>query len=325
MQLNWRVSWLYCLIATGTNLVMKLKQLTHYLLQHSLPAVLLTFGITFVPVLGSVAILYAGLVTLRKGIYEGAIMTFAATISYAFSFFFLKHAPGTETLMLWMAVIVAVLINILTYAAACFLVRQMTWSGILQVFALAAVLAVSVIHIINPDIAAWWSTQLTNLTTNVIANSGVPMNEAQLEFIQVVKDFVNGFIAASILLCAFTQLAVSRWWEAYVFAPGMLRRELHNIRLSPLAGALFMLSLVFLWLGNSVVMDIMPILYLLFMTAGLSVLHYFLGIMVSPTRWFWLTLLYITLIYAVPASVVIMATIGLLDVWLDLRKRLRKI
>ena len=86
-----------------------------------------------------------------------------------------------------------------------------------------------------------------------------------------------------------------------------------------------MLSLVFSYLGNSVVLDIMPIIYLLFAGAGLSVIHYFFGLMVSPTRWFWIAVLYVTLIIAMPTSIVFVAMVALFDIWLDLRRKLRKI
>ena len=55
-----------------------------------------------------------------------------------------------------------------------------------------------------------------------------------------------------------------------IYNPGSLRKELHRIRLSQLAGLLFLISMVFSYLGNSVVLDIMPVLYMLFCAAGLS-------------------------------------------------------
>jgi len=311
---------------------MKLKRFTNYLLEHRLQAVLLTFGFTFIPVVGVLGILFAALVTLRKGVMEGAILTAAATLPYVFSFMLASHDPDALPLVLWTAVGVAVTSNILTWLFAVLLYRQMTWSGILQVVALVGVLIISVVHLVYPNVADWWSTQLTSYYTQAASmmsgvlksSSGVP-SDAQLESIKVTKNYASGMIVAAVLLNAVLQLVVARWWQAVLFAPGMLRRELHNIRLSPLAGALFGLSLVFAYLGNSVVLDVMPILYLLFASAGLSVFHYFLGLMVSPTRWFWIAVLYVTLLFAMPTSMVFVAMVALLDIWLDLRRKLRKI
>jgi hypothetical protein len=311
---------------------MKLKRFTDYMLEHRLRAVLLTFGFTFIPVVGVLGILYAALVTLRKGVAEGAIMTVAATLPYVFSFMLANHDPNALPIVLWTAVGVAVLSNVLTWVFAALLYRQMTWSAILQVAALVGVLVISVVHLVYPNVADWWSTQLTSYYTQaasmmsgVLKNSANAPSDAQLETIKITKDYASGMVVAAVLLNAVTQLIVARWWQSLVFAPGMLRRELHNIRLSPLAGVLFALSLALSWMGNSVVLDVMPILYMLFGGAGLSVIHYFIGLMVSPTRWFWIAVLYVVLIFAMPTSMVFVAMVALLDIWLDLRRKLRKV
>ena len=311
---------------------MKLKRFTNYMLEHRLRAVLLTFGFTFIPVVGVLGILYAALVTLRKGVVEGAIMTVAASVPYVISFMFASHDANALPLVLWTAVSVAVLSNVLTWVFAVLLYRQMTWSGIIQVAALVGVLVISAVHLAYPDIANWWATQLTDYYTqaatmmsDVLQSGEAVPSDTQLQSINITKDYATGMVVAAVLFNAVMQLMVARWWQAILFAPGALRRELHNIRLSPLAGVLFMVSLVIEWLGNGVVQDVMPVLYLLFTGAGLSVIHYFFGLMVSPTRWFWIAVLYATLIFALPISMVFIAMVALLDIWLDLRRKLRKI
>src|SRR5579872_727734 len=107
---------------------MYLQRITNYLLRHRLVAVLLTFLTTFVPVLGIVGILYAGFVTLRKGVVEGGILTIAATVPYVISFY-VSGTPTPETqLVIWAAVGVAVLSNMLTWIFAVMLRRHANWS-----------------------------------------------------------------------------------------------------------------------------------------------------------------------------------------------------
>ncbi|HTM64174.1 MAG TPA: hypothetical protein VL360_06690 [Gammaproteobacteria bacterium] len=310
----------------------KFKKLTHYLLEHRLQAVLLTFGLTFIPVIGVLGILFAALVTLRKGLVDGAVVTIAATVPYILSFMMASHDPNALPLVLWTAVSVAVASNVLTWVFAVLIYRQMNWSGVLQVAALVGVLVISLIHLAYPDIASWWGEQLTSyykqaaLVMSGVLSSGLNQpSDAQLESISITKYYASGMIVAAVLMNAILQVIAARWWQAIVFAPGILRKELHNIRLSHLAGGLFILSLVFSYMSNSVVLDMMPIIYLLFASAGLSVIHYFFGLMVSPSRWFWIAVLYVALLFAMPTSLVLVAMVALLDVWLDLRKRLRKI
>jgi hypothetical protein len=309
---------------------MRLQRLTNYLLQHRWLALLLTFITTFVPVFGVVGILFAALVTLRKGIVEGGIITLAATLPYVISYYVSGNQEGGALLMLWAAVGVAILSNILTWAFAVMLRRHASWSQILQVAALIGVLLISIIHLIYPDIADWWGGQLqsyykqASALTGMLKNATTSSPDMQFESINFTKQYATGLMTAAVLFNGILQLIVARWWQALVFSPGLLRRELHGIRLSQLAGILFVFSLVLSYLGNSVVLDIMPVVYMLFGGAGLSLIHYVFGLIKSSTRWFWIWLMYVTLIFALPTSIVLVGLIALFDIWLDIRKRVKK-
>jgi hypothetical protein len=312
---------------------MWLQRFTDYILRHRWKAVLLTFVVTFVPVIGIVGILIAALITLVKGAVEGAIYTVAATLPFIISFGISGTNGSATPLVVWAAVGVAVLSNILTWVFAVMLRRQTSWSVILQIAALLGVLVVSVVHLAYPGVTDWWGSQLQSyynqaaaMTSSVLSNTAVAApNEAQLESISVTRQYATGLMVAAVLFNAILQLVVARWWQVLIFSPGMLRRELHRIRLSHLAGILFLVSMAFSYLGNSVVLDIMPILYLLFGAAGLSLIHYLFGLMESSTTWFWLSLMYITLVIALPTSLLLVAFLALLDIWMDIRRRIRKV
>jgi hypothetical protein len=312
---------------------MWLQRFTHYILRHRWQAVALTFVGTFVPVVGTVGVLIAALVTLIKGVAEGAIFILAATLPYVITFAVTGMSETTPSVVTWAAVGVAVLSNVLTWVFAVMLRQQTSWSLILQIAALLGVLVISVIHLAYPDIADWWGIQLQSyyhqaavvMTTGAAKTSSVMSNEAQMESIALAKQYATGFMITAILSNAILQLIVARWWQSIVFSPGKLRGELHNIRLSQLAGILFIISLVLSYLGNSVVLDIMPVLYLLFGVAGLSLIHHLFGLINSSTNWFWISVLYVTLIFTLPTSVFLITIMALLDIWFDVRKRGRKI
>src|SRR5205823_2075857 len=155
----------------------------------------------------------------------------------------------------------------------------------------------SIIHYAFPDITAWWGTVLANYYNEAkVAVSGSPSfmsKDAQLESISTTKQFATGFMTAAILANALMQLMVARWWQSYILMPGSMRRELQHIKLSQLTGVLFIACLIFSYFGNRVIFDIIPVVYLLFLVAGLSVIHYFFGLMKSQTAWFCLMLLYV--------------------------------
>lgn len=302
---------------------MRLNRITEYLLSHRWQTYLITLLISFVPVLGIVGILLAGLVTLRKSIVEGAALTVIAMLPFAVSFVYLGNVNEF---------LIAISSYILTWIFAVLLRRGTSWSQLLQMAALAGVFVISIIHMVYPSVAAWWEGQLlyyykqaSTMISTMMNQQPAVLSEAQIEAINLSKQYMTGITIVAVLFNAMTQLIVVRWWQAAVYAPGMLRGELHNIRLTPLAGALFVLSMIFGYLGNSVVLDMMPVLYALFAASGLSLMHYLLGLMKSSSKWFWLCLIYITLVIGFPSSVVLLAMLGLLDIWMDMRKRLQKI
>lgn len=320
---------------------MKLKRFTEYLLSHRLLMLTLIVLVSLIKQTGALisytfGTVYAGLVTLQKGAGEGALFMTAATLPIVVLLALTAVSPelGVSPLLIWMALALTALCSLLTWVSAVLLLRQMTWSGILQLAALFGVMVVSVVHLVYPDIAAWWAEKMVFLAKAILKSSSVMMgamqdnaimlSDNQLAEINVYKTNMTGMVAAMVLMQSLLTLVIARWWQAAVFAPGMLRRELHHIRLSQLAGVLFIISQVLIFQGSSVMVDAMPVIALLFVCAGLSVIHYFFSLMESKTRLFWIALIYVLLIYLRNFGALVML-IGLLDVWFDLRRRLRKI
>jgi len=176
------------------------------------------------------------------------------------------------------------------------------------------------------------------------------LGESQLETINVIKNYATGIITAFILVTAMVQVVVARWWQVVVVNHSRLGKELQYIHLTRLAGILFILSLGCYYLENRVVLDILPVLCLLFSAAGLSAIHYVCGTMEPRKGRFWLSILYVALTYSlimmamlplfstlgwvlpVILAVLILSTclftfvmLGLFDVWFDVRKRVKKV
>lgn len=319
---------------------MWLKRFTNYLLQHRWQAIMLTFVISFIPVIGLFGILIAAFITLCKGVVEGAIATLAATLPCVVIYAVTNNVDDALFLVNMILVGMAVLSNVLTWVFAVALRRQVSWAMLIQVAALLGVLAVSIVHLVYPNVAGWWGAELKtfavwwanqlqayNQAAGIAKSTTAGLGDMQVEWINYIRQFATGFIVAFVIFVAVTQLIAARWWQAIVFNPGSLRRELHNIRLSQLAGGLFIASIVLYYFGNSVILDIMPILYMLFGAAGLSLVHYLFGLMHSPTVWFWLAVFYISLVLVIPTPInlIVISFVGLLDIWVDVRKRVRKI
>lgn len=303
----------------------------------NLPVLVGLIGLSGSIFLTLLAILVAALVTLVNGAVEGALVMLAATLPYLATIYLPLHSGPDASVMIlwvWIALGVAVASNIFTWVFAVMLRRKTSCSALVQMAALFGVLVVSVAHLVYPDIANWWGMQLHALQTYYEQASSVAgakltipevSAETQTEMIDVLKQLVNGMIVMLVLINALFQLALARWWQSAVYSPGSLGRELRYIRLSRMAGMLFLLSLVFSYQGNSVVLDVMPIVYILFGAAGLSLVHYIFKRMDSPNAWFWLMVFYVILFFTVPFSVVMIAILGLFDIWLNVRGRITKV
>lgn len=303
-----------------------------------MPLLVGLFGMSVGILLTLFGILTAGLVTLINGAVEGALVTLAATLPYAVTIYFPGHAGPVDTsaIHLWtlLGLGVAILSNIFTWVFAVMLQRKTGWSVLIQSAALLGVLVVSILHLVYPGIADWWGTQLHALQTyyqQAASVTGAKMAmpvvapDTETEVTDVVKQMVNGMIAMLVLSNAMFQLVLARWWQSVVYSPGSLGYELRNIRLSRLAGILFVASLAISYLGNSVVLDVMPIVYVLFGTAGLSLVHYLFKRSESKHAFFWLMVFYVILFMTLPFSLVMIAMLALLDIWLNIRRRMIKV
>lgn len=319
---------------------MWLTRFTHYLLEHRWQTLILVFVISMLPIIGVIGVIIAALVTLSKSVSEGAILTLAATLPCLSSFYLPDQGP---IFFIWAMFGFTVLNNLFTWVFAVMLRRQMSFSVVIQIAALIGVLAVSIVHLAYPNIIDWWGMWGNQLqlyyaraqeamSNNPLVATNPQSTEEVARLIDNAKQYTTGSFALFILISAISTVVIAQWWQAKVFNPGNVKRELHYIRLNQLTGFLFLISLVLAYWGNSVVIDVMPIVNVLFFAAGLSLIHYLFGLMKSPLVIFWLTIFYIILIFVnikMPTTGVLIdfliIVVAFNDIWLDFRTRFKTV
>ncbi len=310
---------------------MWLKRFSYYVLNHPWPVVAILFIATLVPGLGMLTMLVATFVTLCQGAKRGALLTLAATLpcllGMMVSVGMNAHGMADLSLTDWATAGIAIISNVLTYGFAVLLRRGRPISSLLEIAALFGVLVVSVLHLIYPDLADWWTRILQQYYGEAKAMMGTlsgttadRLNDLQQASIQDTKYYATGLFTAAILFNAMLQLFVARWWQAITLKPA-LKQEWHQIHLAPLAGILFVAAGALVYWDNVVITDIMPILYLLFGVAGLSLVHFLLSGL-HRGAWFWLILVYIGLFVLLPDSLLILGLLAIADCWFDIRKHL---
>ncbi len=300
-----------------------LRRFTDFILKNRLNAIGITLVCAFIPLIGSISILIAALVTLRKGMFEGAVLMMVSCIPYLVSYF--TYPSGGEIQLALDAVIIMLVINVLTWVFAVILRATENLSRVFQVATVLGVIAVLVVHALHPDIQMWWQTQLTayfNKTAQMVGKlKETALTENTMEIINVAKQYATGFLVTIILLNALLQLIIARWWQAVIFNPGSLQKELYSIRLGYFLGFLFIVGLIVSYQNNKMILDVMPVLYVAFCIAGLSLIHSLIGL--AELNWLWLILVYVGVVWLFPLSVVILSMVGLLDLGLDIRHRMR--
>lgn len=298
-----------------------LRRFTDFILQSRLQAMGVAFVCSYIPYLGSLGILIAGLVTLRKGALEGLWVTLATLLPFVIKY----YSVDIQSDIALVGLLLSITSNILVWLFAVILRRSNSWSMILEYSILLGVAVVGLLHVLYPDIQAWWGTQLSNYikkTALMVAHNATPGEEqqAQMAVINTVKYYATGLFVVSVLFNVMLQLILSRWWQAAIFNPGGLRLELRQIRLSHVLSILFLVGFVLTWFGSEIIMDMMPVFCAVFGAAGLSFLHCYLSTVKNTLAW--LIILYLLIIWLFPMSVVLLSFVALFDVWIDLRKRL---
>jgi hypothetical protein len=305
------------------------------------------FGLTFIPLVGTISIVIAALVTLRKGALEGFWVFLAATLPYLILLPFQPVPMGA-----WVVGLMVVS-NLLTWGFAALLHRYHNWNLILEVATLIGLFVVITAHVVKPDLATWWGKQLNTHLPEMMAASAeappsatpplktlAPAKKAQSDFdeesdepdvltmIEHMKPYATGILSASLLLTALLQLFAARGWQTSLHDPKKLRLELRQIRLSPMAGLVFLVTLILSYFKIVLAQDMLPVLYLAFGLAGVSLVHYACA-KLKDIAWLGLVIFYSVLLgtwmaYHLPLAFQLVALLALLDVWFDLRERLNK-
>jgi hypothetical protein len=320
-----------------------LRSFTDFILQSRLRSLSVAFAITFIPLIGTLSIIITGLATLRKGTLEGFWVLIASTLPYILLASFQPMPMG-----LWVVGVI-VISNLFTWAYAALLYRHGSFNLLLELTALIGIMTVVTVHVVKPDLDSWWGKQLTTYLTQAINHSKMaalnedgPVEKSSnkqganqdllepeaISFINAVKPYATGVFSASLLFTALMQLFIARWWQMALLKSSQLRQELHQIRLGPMAGIVFIIAIILSYFKIALAQDMLPVLYLTFSIAGLSVVHYSLS-KFKGLGWLWLAAFYIALIgswmvYHLPLGFQLIAMTGLLDVWFDWRGRLDK-
>ncbi len=293
---------------------MMLKNFGLYLLQKKYHAVWVVLLCAFLSSLqlptGSIAVLVVGLVTLSQGAKEGFILLcWMALPGIAATFF------GDFSTLL----IEDVGKGVMVWAMACVLAVTVSWTATVQLAAAAGVFLVAIAHLFIPDIQAWWLVQLAPYVAQIQTswNLNLPPDQITL-LIERASHFATGTVIAGVLALDIILLFMARAWQAVLFNPGGLAKEWCQLRLGYVYSAVVLVVVAFIWLDIVWLQDVLPIVLMPFIFAGLSLIHAKLPAQ-KNIRVPLLIALYTSLLLFSPYICIMLVIVSFIDSWFDFR------
>ena len=278
-----------------------MRTLAEFIMRGRAQACLVALLGVLVPLIGPAAV---GLVTLRKGSFEGALVTLWASLPFVVSYFAGQSSPFIAVMSILALANTLIVANVLRGTAS--------WSLALVSDVCVAVGFVVVAGVVFQTDLGVMMSDLTELFVSV---------SEQLEKDYVMPD-TSGVLAWVAWMTAFSALlgvVVARWWQALLFNPGGFQQEFQGIRLESKVGLGCLLLVV---LGFTLLSEFQFWLQLAsipLIVCGLSLLHY--TAKVKKAGGYWLVLMYLGLFLG-PVMSGLLVALGAIDSVLNLRARL---
>ena len=259
------------------------------------------------------------LYSLQAGARSGVIVLLGAMLVTGLLIEMLLHQGLTiavTSLLLWIPVwlVAVVLRETRSLAMAMLALSALAMAGILLAFVWFG------------DPSQWWLERLQGLINSLAAQPELQIDtDSLMEFAEQVAPFMTGSLAAGLSFAALTCLMLGRWWQSLMLKPGALRKEFYALRLnrmlSLLAVAIFALAALALGSISALALQWSLVVMVPFLFVGLAVVHATLANLKAGR--IWLIVIYI-LMSLLPQVMMLVVVTGMLDPWLDLRRRTEK-
>lgn len=256
------------------------------------------------------------LVTLRIGVAQGLQVLIVATLLTVL--FYL--AAGTQA--------ATVAITLLLLWLPCWLVsvvlrQTVSLASAMLTAAILGIVALLLVYGLAGDPAPWWLQRLQLFEAELGAAGLFPEGTPVQDLLADLARLLTGVVLASLVLSTLCSVLLGRWWQSLLVNPGGLRTEFVALRLGQAAGLATLGLMLVAQFAQGVASDMAAqaamVLLVPYLFAGLAVVH---GVVAQTgSGRGWLIAVYIMLAI-LPQATLLLAGGGLLDTWIDFRRRL---
>ena len=269
-------------------------------------------------VLNYLAAAVVALVTLHVGVLAGLqIMAIAAAIILLF-----YQLLGVQVVV---ALVLVLMLWLPCWMTAAVLQQTNSLAQAMKTATLFGVCLLLLVFGLYGSPAAWWMEQLQQVEA-VLAEAGMSFPAlADMQLLQEVSALMTGVVFASLVIGVIASLLLARWWQSVLVHPGAFRDEFYALRLGNTNGLITLGIMLIARFTDGDVSEfgaqlamIMLVPYLL---VGLAVIHALLKR--KGLGGGWLVAVYV-LLAIIPQATLLLAAGGLLDTWIDFRRRLAR-
>jgi len=249
------------------------------------------------------------LVTLRRGAVEGLYILFGAGIAAALLGYF-----AIDNFQF--ALLYAMLLWLPVWAISIILREGRQLSLAVEIAVFIGMLGVAGFYLFIDNPAAQWTALLEQMM-----QQAAPLQDIK-NWIGEFSHYMTGMFAAGTVFSLLFGLFLGRWWQSQLFNPGGFKQEFLLLNTSPKLAISSLIVLAVAFFATETVAEVAwnmtILLFVLYTVIGTSVLHVVFS--QTPISRFAVPLFYVTL-FLVPQVLPPVAVVGLIDAWLNLRKR----
>ncbi len=256
------------------------------------------------------------LVTLHVGVLSGLqVMGLAAA-----SVTLLYLLAGVQIVLV---IVMVLLLWLPCWLAAAILQQTRDLGAAFKAATLFGITLLLLVYASIQDPAAAWLDVL-KVVQAMFEEAGFKLDGLSDEaLLQEFAALMTGVALSWLVLGIISSLLLARWWQSVLVHPGAFREEFVSLRLGNLAGIVTvgMLLVARLTQGtfSEITAQLAMILLVPYLLVGLAVIH---SLVKKAGRGYgWLVATYLLLAF-VPQTTLLLAAGGLLDTWVDLRRRL---
>ncbi|MFO7953491.1 DUF2232 domain-containing protein [Thioalkalivibrio sp.] len=275
------------------------------------------FGVAglFLPPVALLSSALIALVGLRIGLGQALlVMVLSALVLGVAMFALMPEAP----------LFAGVIAGIVQWAPVALLAellrRTVSWRMTMQAAVGIAGIGVLAVHMLVPDLESTWAEAGMALLGPLVEGSETGPQELEAG-LRRAAPYLTGLFAGMLLLSLTLAVVLGRYWQALLYNPGAFGEEFRALQFGHAMSAATLLLAGIGHLGPvPLATELAFILAVLFFLQGIALMHALTFRQGMSS--FWLVGMYVLLALALPQLFLLLATIGVIDAWADIRSRL---